>query len=524
MRGWQRAIAYGFLFIVMAIGLFLTRPDSLQLHWNDETLYYTVARNILERGSLDSHHYLSVSLVRVGYPTRDTHLPGYPLVLSLGFWLFGVSEATPFFLNWMLLGVTLVLVFEIGWRLASFRVGILASLLCLFYPTTLVLAHSAMTETLAGAVLAAIAYILVAVPESRVYGDLKGAGLAGLIALSYLVKPFLLITLPATLLACYLDRKFGKKRMPISLISVFTILAITCLVPLSQNQEFYPYEATTIFSAPDWTTRLELVTQNVGDNLRRLWQMPLESGEKQTSLVLLLAIFISTVDFWNLRSNANSKGSKFDERKLTQTCQLYGWLFLSLFGVVSAIFMLYNYSAWRGVRSLSVFVPVLAVLTAMGGDRLWKLRSPVSPVLRVILTSSAIALLLTANLTTVAQLRTSQARQSAALKTASDRLQTVLQADNLNPEIVMSAGNFYYPVAAYPRQVIWQLPETLQDWRAVKRRVTVDVVELPAGHPLLEENRNEYGTIDALDGAHTLVRVRDGYYYYQRNPPSTDVP
>ena len=82
---------YLLLFIITAIALYITKPVSLQIRWNDETLYYTVAQNIVRHFDFNSNHYLASSIIQKGYPTKDTHLPGYPIILAFGFLIGGIS-------------------------------------------------------------------------------------------------------------------------------------------------------------------------------------------------------------------------------------------------------------------------------------------------------------------------------------------------------------------------------------------------------------------------------------------------
>lgn len=100
--------------IVTAIALYFTIPVSLQIRWNDETLYYTVAQNIVHDFDFNSHHYLASSIIEKGYPTKDTHLPGYPLILAIGFLIGGINERTLFFVNYLLLMITIFLIFIVG--------------------------------------------------------------------------------------------------------------------------------------------------------------------------------------------------------------------------------------------------------------------------------------------------------------------------------------------------------------------------------------------------------------------------
>ena len=165
---------YILLFIITAIALYITKPVSLQIRWNDETLYYTVAQNIVRHFDFNSNHYLASSIIQKGYPTKDTHLPGYPIILAFGFLIGGINEATPFFVNYVLLILTIFLIFTVGRLIANQWVGFGASLIYLVYPYTLVLTHSVMTEISAAAVIMVVVAILFLQKESFLKGLFLG--------------------------------------------------------------------------------------------------------------------------------------------------------------------------------------------------------------------------------------------------------------------------------------------------------------------------------------------------------------
>ncbi|MBP0001900.1 MAG: glycosyltransferase family 39 protein [Cyanobacteria bacterium SID2] len=502
-------IVYLSLSVLTIILLCLTCPTALKLRWNDETLYYTVARNIFEEFNFYSNHYLSESLIQVGYPTKDTHLPGYPLILSLGFGLFGVSEKTPFLVNYILSVVTVFAIYRTGEIVASRKVGIIASLIYLFYPTTLILTHSAMTETAASAVIAIIGLLFVSMRN----GIPKGLLLAASIGLAYLIKPFLLIFLPVILVSFLIFRSSKRVSTSLSLLSMFGFLFVTIFHAFLQNREFYPYEATTILATPGLFDKLNLMFANIGHNCQRLFFMPWRSGEKLTTLYLsgLWAIAIGV--FFKIKSN----------HCYSKAVRLLTIASLSFLGVLVAIFTLYNYSAWRGTRALSFVVPLLAVVVAIGLDRIYPklFRVQTTKFQRISIWLTWVVLLfllLLSNRATFNQLRTSQIRQYSALQTANARLERIVETHKLQPRVVMSSGNFYYAVDRYPTQVIWTLPHSLDDLKAIKNRVSVDLIELRSNSNLFRENQHKYGTIEALDGTHQLIDRQDDFYYYVRTP------
>jgi hypothetical protein len=68
----------------------LARPRATpDIAWPDEIIYLVGARNVVERGTLDTNFYLTYSLLRRGYPHRDVHMPGYVLALTPAVAAFG---------------------------------------------------------------------------------------------------------------------------------------------------------------------------------------------------------------------------------------------------------------------------------------------------------------------------------------------------------------------------------------------------------------------------------------------------
>ena len=70
--------------ILLAVAIAgLARPRATpDIAWPDEIIYLVGARNVVERGTLDTNFYLTYSLLRRGYPHRDVHMPGYVLALT----------------------------------------------------------------------------------------------------------------------------------------------------------------------------------------------------------------------------------------------------------------------------------------------------------------------------------------------------------------------------------------------------------------------------------------------------------
>jgi hypothetical protein len=63
--------------------VFLARREaSPMVAWPDECIYLAGARNLNERGTLDTNFYLTYSILARGHPHRDVHMPGYVMSLA----------------------------------------------------------------------------------------------------------------------------------------------------------------------------------------------------------------------------------------------------------------------------------------------------------------------------------------------------------------------------------------------------------------------------------------------------------
>ena len=78
----------------------------------------------------------------------------------------------------------------------------------------------------------------------------------------------------------------------------------------------------------------------------------------------------------------------------------------------------------------------------------------------------------------------------------------------------MSNQNFYLAIANYPTQVIWQLPQTLQELQQVDKEVSIDLIELKDSDPIFQENLQVYGNINLLDNRYILQYQNQSFYYY----------
>ena len=64
----------GPVFLALAVAGVARERAMPDIAWPDEVIYLVGARNVVERGSLDTNFYLTYSLLRRGYPHRDVHM------------------------------------------------------------------------------------------------------------------------------------------------------------------------------------------------------------------------------------------------------------------------------------------------------------------------------------------------------------------------------------------------------------------------------------------------------------------
>ncbi len=489
---------YLLLLIMTAIALYMSKPVSLQIRWNDETLYYTVAQNIVRHFDFNSNHYLASSIIQKGYPTKDTHLPGYPLILAVGFLIGGINEATPFFVNYLLLILTIFLIFTVGKAIANQWVGFGAAFIYLIYPYTLVLTHSVMTEISAAAVIMVVVALLFLQKE----GWSKGIFLGLAIALAYLIKPFLLTLFPASIAILWIEKNQDYKKTLFSLLFAFALLFVTVLIPLSQNQEIYPYAATRILSQSNLTDMLRMIWENF------LFNSTLIINFKK--FPVYGTITISMLVLWSITLAVLA--TAIYQKKLQQWGKYTNLCIFSLINFLSALvafLLLYQYI--NGTRGLAVFSPLMAILSATG---LWLL-TPQLKIKKVVTIGLGICLCLSySNFVTFHQLKNLQQRQSQRLYAHNSRLEKVMSKLPIQPRVVMSEKNFYLAIANYPTQVIWQLPQTLQELRQVDKQVTINLIELKDSDPIFQENLQVSGNINLLDNRYILQYQNHGFYYY----------
>lgn len=386
-----------------------------------------------------------------------------------------------------------------------------------------------MTEISAAAVIM-VAVVLLFIQKE---GCLKGIFLSLVIALAYLIKPFLLTLIPTSVAVLWINKNQYYKQTLLSLLFSLTLLSIAVLIPISQNQKIYPYAATRILSQPNFTNILGMMGENFLFNCSLIISFKQFPVYSTITLSMLLLWSISLAVFT----------TKIDRNKFTY---FPAYRNLCIFSLISfmpallAVFLLYQYID-MGIRGLAVFSPLMAILSVAS---LWLsgkaegrrqrtegnydsyplhsaffLRSLISqlPTKKIFAIGLGIFLCLSySNLVTFHKLKNLQRRQSERLYTYSFRTQKVISELQIQLQVVISEKNFYLAIANYPTQVIWQLPQTLNELREVEKKVTIELIELKDSDPIFQENLQVYNNVNLLDNRYILQYQDRNFYYYLR--------
>jgi len=230
MKG-LRALGAPLLLVLLAAGV--TRVALAralpELGWPDEWIYLTLARNIGERGSLDTNFYIASSIELVGYPHRDVHLPGYALSLAALGSLRGYTFDTAVALNAGCFVLTVLSVFAIARSFLSTGRSLLAAgLVALLPPYPGYLAVAYPEHVTAAALLFLVALAV------RVRGRIGVFVLGFLFGVSLLFRETLLFATPL------LAHLVGARKALRFLLPGFLLALVTVLPPLSAKRAVHP--------------------------------------------------------------------------------------------------------------------------------------------------------------------------------------------------------------------------------------------------------------------------------------------
>ncbi len=467
-RGEAALAALGPVAIALAVAL-LTRGRALpEVAWPDECIYLVGARNVVERGTLDTNFYLTYSLLRRGYPHRDVHMPGYVLALAPAVAVLGATLAAAAWVNVLLFAASAALVYAVGRGILP-EPGQAVAAAALFtvlppFPGYLFVAYPEIV--VAFAFLAGLAVLV----HARGPGT---AALAGVIfAGGALFRETLLLALPL-----YLVRLPPRLRWRAFAPAAAATLVLV-VAPLSRHRAVHPnalypslLEEARASDRP-LATLARAVAANVAANVRATGDLD-PATRAEDAVLLLIGLLAAAAALGGRRLDA-------DGRRLTVAA------LASLAMLTASVLALYvvreRGGVWGGVRAYMAWTPLLLVL-ATPLLYAWRRRS-----LTLVLAAAvaAAALLLDAW-----QVRFFNRYKGTDLEDqARNAAYLARYLDPFQPRRIVSRS-FLYGLAHYPVEVIWSLPRDGRELAALNQAVPYEFLaihEKSALRPLLVGN------------------------------------
>jgi hypothetical protein len=430
--------------------------------WPDEIIYLVGARNVLERGTLDTNFYLTYSLLRRGYPHRDVHMPGYVLALTPAVAALGPTLRAAALLNVLLFAASTALVYVIARGLLPERV-------------------QAMTAAALFAVLPPFpGYLFVAYPEivvSFVFlaglavlvhaRGLAGAAAAGvLFAAGGLFRETLLLALPL-----YLVRLPPRARWR-AFVPAAAATLLFVVVPFARDRAVHPnalYPSVledARASEHPLATLVQAVRANAAANLRATARMDPDTNAEDAVLALVV-----------LMAAAAALGAR---RLAPEARRLAGATFVSLALLTAAVLTLYvvreRGGVWGGVRAYMAWMPLLVVFATplLFAPR----RRAVTAGLGLAAATGALALDLW-------QVRFFNRYKGSDLEDQ-ERNAAYLSRylDSYHPQRIASRS-FLYGFQHYPIEVIWSLPRDGRELAALNQAISYEFLALHEKSPLI---------------------------------------
>ncbi len=449
------------LAVLTAAAAFAIRSRTAPLvAWPDECIYLVGARNVAERGTLNTNFYLTHSILRRGYPHRDVHMPGYILALAPFVKRLGTTWEAGALLNVLLyFALTgLVYVFARG-VLPDPRHAALASGLFVLLPPFPGYLFVIYPELLGAAVfMAGLAWLV----HAR---GLAGAAVAGvLLASGALVRETLLLAAPLYV-ARLPRRELLRGFLPAALATLVFVVA-----PLSRDRAVHPnalypsiMEEARASDAP-LASFAGVIWRNVALNVRgtagaRPWR-----NAEDAILLFLLAL---------------AGGGVYAGMKDGDTRRLTVGVAVALLLLTVAVFTLYvvreRGGVWGGVRVYMPWSPVLLVLVTPLLFRPWKGRA-----------AWVLAGTLAAGFWALDRWQMAFFNDYKAVDLEDQERQSRYIAryvDKLRPHRI-AARAFSYGLTHYPVEVIWSLPRGNRELWDLEAAVPFDILAFHEKHPL----------------------------------------
>lgn len=475
-RLWGAGAVLILLGLVAGVASVSFRRASLQAGWPDEWIYLTLARNIGEKGTLNTNFYIASSLETLGYPHRDVHLPGYALALAASSGWRGYSFETAIALNVVSFAISVLSAFFLARAFFSIPRSLAAAALVAVlppFPGYLAVAYPEhVTAAALLALVAAAAWI-----EGRVATFFFGFAVGG----SLLFRETSLFALPVF---GYLlgERRFFRLFLPGLLLFIATLLPPLAAKRAIHPNALYPSAVTEALRSEEPVTRLAAtIARNARINLDLLAASNPKGSAEDAALFFLIGL--------SLLGLAASFSVGGRERGFLRATFVSAGL---LFAAMVAIYVVRERGGvWGGVRALMPMAPLLVV--GLCGLRM-------SRTVSALLGAGVISLSLFLDSWQIAFFNRykgsnleDQSRAAAFIKARTDRF---------GPRRVVGGRYFQYGFLNYPVEVVWNGPD---EWKGLDRlyaRAPFDFVVIHRSSPMRFDLRKDdrYEWINASEG------------------------
>jgi len=327
--------------------------SALNQSLNDQTGYITTARNIAEKGRYESTVYYPA---KMPYKSHNLpYMPGNYYIRAAFFYLFGYSPFISFLPNLLAFVGSAVLLFLIAKDYFDIKTAYLATILFMLFPPYVLYAFSAMMENLFVFACLLSFYVFMKLPEKLrfIFGGM-------VLILPLLIREtaaFMAVGFAVMIFSGY-GRRLARSFLfvaisAISLFFVYTLPQVADRPPalyarLTNSSDLYFYNAFLLKGIH--FTNLDIVRLtwlHFHDNIIIFWRMlvswPWQPGFAYLMIVLVLFLTATLAAFAE-----KSTPKPFMLFTIATFCSTCG-----------AMFVLYDYYSYTGIRILLFLVPFL---------------------------------------------------------------------------------------------------------------------------------------------------------------------
>ena len=478
MKERSRVLAAAILLLVLGAGVAKVSLSRAlpELGWPDEWIYLTQARNIAERGTLNTNFYIASSIEKIGYPHRDVHLPGYALALAAAGSWNGYTFETATALNVACYLVTILSVFFLAKGFVSTsRSALAAALVAILppYPGYLAVAYPEHLTATAVIVLITLAVWIRGPFATFLLGFGVGASL--------LFRETVLFALPI-----FVER-LGIRRALRYFLPGLLLAGVTLLPPFSAKRAIhpnalYPSVITEALASPEPVSRLwDTISGNVRVNLGLLFSSnPFERAEDAVLLFLILLALAALV------------ASFFIERRDRPFALAILLATALLFAAMVVVYVVRERGGvWGGVRALMPMAPLFVVVLC--GLKVGRIPAG-------LLATGLVAASLFLNSWQITFFN----RYKGSNLEDQDRAATFIETrtKRFAPRRVVGGRYFQYAYRNFPVEVVWSGADTMANLNQLYLKAPFDFVVIHRRSAMRFDLRNDarYEWLNAPEG------------------------